>query len=301
MLPLRTILFPTDLSEPSSFALPVARALARDHGARVVALYVAAPPAVAAIDGVMLPSDDGGLLDQARRHLDQLDLGANADRRAVEGDPVTEILRVAEEARADLIVMGTHGRTGLGRLVMGSVAEQVLRRAPCPVLTLKAPIAVSPSRAGEPAAEPTRQALLVRDVMTRGAECVRPDDSLQYAAERMKGLEIGALPVCENDRVVGMLTDRDITVRSTSAGALPARAHVRDVMTPDIVYCFDDQSPAEAAQLMKEHQVRRLAVMNRDRRLVGIVSLGDLAVETGDERLAGRTLEEVSEPNRPNR
>jgi len=141
----------------------------------------------------------------------------------------------------------------------------------------------------------------VRDVMTRGAECARPEDTLQHAAERMKELDVGVLPVCENDRIVGMVTDRDITVRATADGATPGSARVRDVMTPDVVYCFEDQDAAEASRLMKDHQIRRLAVMNRDKRLVGIVSLGDLAVETGDEHLAGHTLEAVSEPNRPNR
>jgi CBS domain-containing protein len=138
-------------------------------------------------------------------------------------------------------------------------------------------------------------------VMTRDVECVRPDATVQEAASRMKDLEVGPLPVCENDRLVGMLTDRDITVRATAEGWDPWTTHVREVMTGDVVYCFDDQDISEAAELMKQHQVRRLVVLNRDKRLVGIVSLGDLAVETGDDQLTGHTLEAVSEPNRPNR
>src|SRR5918996_2240072 len=135
------------------------------------------------------------------------------------------------------------------------------------------------------------------EVMTKGAECTRPDATLQEAAGRMKSLNVGVLPVCgDNDRLVGMLTDRDVTVRSTAAGADPEAARVRDVMTPDVIYCFDDQDVAEAARLMKESQIRRLVVLDRDKRLVGIVSLGDLAVDTGDERLAGKTLEQISEP-----
>jgi CBS domain-containing protein len=116
----------------------------------------------------------------------------------------------------------------------------------------------------------------------------------------MRDMDIGPLPVCgDNDRLVGMLTDRDITVRAVAEGQDPRTAKVRDAMTPDIVYCFEDQDVSEAAQLMKDQQIRRLVVLNRDKRLVGIVSLGDLAVETGDERLAGNTLEAVSEPVRP--
>jgi len=112
----------------------------------------------------------------------------------------------------------------------------------------------------------------------------------------MKDLDVGPLPVCEGDRLVGMVTDRDITVRAVAEGCDSRTTTVRDVMTSDVVYCFENQDVEEAARLMKEHQVRRLIVLSRDKRLVGIVSLGDLAVETGDEHLTGRTLEEVSLP-----
>lgn len=142
----------------------------------------------------------------------------------------------------------------------------------------------------------------VYDVMTKGAECVRPDATLHEAAGRMKSLDVGALPVCgTDDRLAGMLTDRDITVRSVAEGHDPRADRVKDVMTPGIVYCFDDQDVTEAADLMREKQIRRLPVLNRDKRLVGIVSLGDLAVETGDEKMAGQVLEGVSEPAPPRR
>jgi CBS domain-containing protein len=130
--------------------------------------------------------------------------------------------------------------------------------------------------------------------MTKGAECIGPTASLQEAAAKMKALDVGSLPVCEGDRLVGMITDRDITVRATAEALPPGLGQVRDVMTPDVVYCFEDQDVREAARLMQENQIRRLVVLNRDKRLVGIVSLGDLAVEAGDEKLAGKTLEDVS-------
>jgi len=136
----------------------------------------------------------------------------------------------------------------------------------------------------------------VKDVMTRGAECVTPSTSLREAASKMKTLDVGPLPVCDSDQLVGMITDRDITVRATAEGLPPGLGQVRDVMTPEVVYCFEDQDVQEAAKLMKEHQIRRLVVLNSDKRLAGIVSLGDLAVETGDENLAGKTLEQVSLP-----
>jgi CBS domain-containing protein len=138
----------------------------------------------------------------------------------------------------------------------------------------------------------------VCEVMTRGAACTHPEATLQEAAERMKSLDVGALPVCHNDKLVGMLTDRNIAIRSVAEGQDPWTDKVRDIMTPEVFYCFEDQDVSDVAELMQAKQVRRLPVLNRDKRLVGIVSLGDLAVRTGNEQLAGKTLEEVSEPDR---
>jgi CBS domain-containing protein len=139
--------------------------------------------------------------------------------------------------------------------------------------------------------------MLLKDIMTRDVEVIRPDASLQEAAERMRALDVGPLPVCDGERLVGMITDRDLTVRATAEGKDPATTQVRDVMTADVHYCFEDQDVNEAARMMQERQVRRLLVLNRDKRLAGIVSLGDLAVETDDEDLSGETLEAVSEPS----
>jgi len=137
----------------------------------------------------------------------------------------------------------------------------------------------------------------VKDVMTKGAECVRPDDTLQEAARKMKTLDIGPLPVCgDNDRLAGMLTDRDIVVRAVAEGRDVRTAKVRDAMSEGISYCFEDDDVTEAARQMRDKQIRRLAVLNRDQRLTGIVSLGDLAVETGDKALSGETLQQVSQP-----
>ncbi len=136
----------------------------------------------------------------------------------------------------------------------------------------------------------------VRDVMTVGVECLRPSNTIQEAARRMKHLNVGSMPVCDNDRLVGLVTDRDIVVRAVSEGYDFQTTTVKDVMTPEVLYCLDDQDVQEAAQLMGEHQVRRLVILNRDKKLVGIVSLGDLAVETGNDKLAGSTLEHVSLP-----
>ncbi len=140
----------------------------------------------------------------------------------------------------------------------------------------------------------------VKDVMTPGVECVRPVTTLQEAARMMRDLDVGALPVCgDNDRLIGILTDRDIVIRAIADGQDAKRVRAKDVMTPDIVYCFEDEGIDDAARLMKESQIRRLVVLNRDKRLVGIMALADLAVKTRDEVLSGETLEQVSEPAFP--
>lgn len=137
----------------------------------------------------------------------------------------------------------------------------------------------------------------VKDVMTRTVACVRPKDSIAVAAEMMRDLDIGVLPVWgDDDCLLGMVTDRDITVRATAAAGDPQVTWVRDIMTPTVVHCSVEQEVADAAQLMQEHQIRRLIVLDHDRRLAGILSLGDVALDTGDRRLTGETLEAISTP-----
>lgn len=141
----------------------------------------------------------------------------------------------------------------------------------------------------------------VREIMTPNVECVSPDCSIQEAAGKMRDLDVGVLPICDNDRLAGMITDRDIVVRAAAQGRNPTSTQVREAMTSEAVWCFEDQDISEAAKLMKDKQIRRLLVLNRNKRLVGIVSLGDLAVETHDDQMVGNTLEAISEPAMPTR
>jgi CBS domain-containing protein len=141
----------------------------------------------------------------------------------------------------------------------------------------------------------------IRDIMTRDVECVWPDDTLQEAALRMKELDVGPMPVCDYDRVVGMLTDRDITVRAVAEGRDPRSTRVRDVMTRNVVSCSEDDGVEEAARLMQERQIRRLLVLDRDKRLIGIVSLGDLAAEAEDPYRMAEVRQDVSVPAVPRR
>lgn len=141
----------------------------------------------------------------------------------------------------------------------------------------------------------------LKEIMTRNVEVIRPESTLAEAAEKMKALDVGPLPVCDGERLVGMVTDRDITIRATADGKDPNTTRVLDVMTPEVFYCYDDQDVAAAALMMEEQQIRRLPIVDRNHRLVGIVSLGDLAVDTDDEELSGEVLAEVSTPSRPER
>ncbi|HKA04796.1 MAG TPA: universal stress protein, partial [Acidimicrobiales bacterium] len=146
MLPIHTILHPTDFSDRSTHALRLAGALARDYGARLIVLHVAEMPAVPYAEGVIPPVDPDDVVRVARHQLELLDApvtGHPVERHLEVGDPIDTILGVAHDLPADLIVMGTHGRTGLRRLLMGSVAEQIVRRATCPVLTMTSPFAAA--------------------------------------------------------------------------------------------------------------------------------------------------------------
>jgi nucleotide-binding universal stress UspA family protein len=167
MLPIHTILHPTDFSDRSVNAFHLASGLTRDYGARLVVLHVAVPPTVIYGEGI-LPPDPEIQRQEEQQRLDSLQTpepGVRAERRLEEGDPAMEILRVAQEIGANLIVMGTHGRTGLARLLMGSVAERVVRKALCPVLTVTTPFPMS-----EPALQHSEEVVLAPSVSPQTAD-----------------------------------------------------------------------------------------------------------------------------------
>lgn len=140
----------------------------------------------------------------------------------------------------------------------------------------------------------------VSEVMTRGVRSLSPGDTLQSAAQAMDELAVGSLPVCDGRRLVGMVTDRDITVRGTARG-LPAESTTLDqVMSGDVQWCYEDQPVEEATHLMSQAQVRRLPVVDRDKRLVGVLSLGDVAAKSHPDK-AAHALQGISTPSAPNR
>jgi len=138
----------------------------------------------------------------------------------------------------------------------------------------------------------------ISDFMTRNVQVVRPDESLQRAAQVMDELNVGALPVCDTTGLVGMITDRDITVRATAAG-LPADTRVAEVMTDHARWCTSEQTVQEAMQQMADVQIRRMPVLDADHQVVGIVSLGDLA--TRHQGHVAAALRRISDPSMPDR
>jgi CBS domain-containing protein len=133
----------------------------------------------------------------------------------------------------------------------------------------------------------------IKDVMSRDVKVISPDASIAEAAQRMAEGDFGMLPVGENDRMVGAISDRDIAIRGVGKG-LDGNAKVRDVMSEGICWAYEDEAVDRAAEIMADKQIRRLPIVNRDKRLVGIIALGDIAME--DTKPAGEALEKISEP-----
>jgi CBS domain-containing protein len=138
----------------------------------------------------------------------------------------------------------------------------------------------------------------IREIMTPDAQCIRPEETLVDAAGLMRQLDVGVLPVCEGDEVVGMITDRDIAIRAVAEARHPATTMVREVMSPGTIFVYEDEDVDDAVHVMERHQIRRAPVMNREKRLVGIVSLGDIAVDAS-AKLSGEVLKRVSQPAEP--
>jgi CBS domain-containing protein len=139
----------------------------------------------------------------------------------------------------------------------------------------------------------------ISEVMTRDVTVISPNDGLQQAAQMMRNWNIGALPVCDGKRLVGMITDRDITIRAMAEGKSPSDVKVSDVMSGQVLWCFEDQTAGEVLQQMGDRQIRRLPVLSRNMELTGVVSLGDLATRQAAQ--ANSALEDISAPTPPDR
>jgi CBS domain-containing protein len=135
----------------------------------------------------------------------------------------------------------------------------------------------------------------LKEIMTSKVEILHPHDSLQTAACKMRDSDIGFLPVCDGDHLVGVVSDRDLAVRALAEGRDPSTIIGTQLISSPVLYCYEDQDVEEAAQLMQENQIRRLVILDRAKHLVGVVSLGDVALN-GSRVLSGQVLQSVSEP-----
>lgn len=140
----------------------------------------------------------------------------------------------------------------------------------------------------------------VAEIMTRGVRAMRPSDSVVLAAQAMDELNVGVVPVCDGERLVGMVTDRDITIRAVAQGKADEGVTLSSVMSSEVSWCYDDQPIEEVMQQMSRRQIRRLPVVDREKHLVGMLSLGDIAAKTGDKRVSD-SLSDISEPAEPDR
>jgi CBS domain-containing protein len=135
----------------------------------------------------------------------------------------------------------------------------------------------------------------VEQIMTSPVEYVRADTPLAQAAELMRDKDIGFLPVCDNDRIVGTLTDRDIVIRAVTEGRDARTTPVREVMTQEVFYCFADEEIERVGSTMQQKEVRRMLILDARKKLAGVISLGDIAKASGNKTLAGATLGQIAD------
>jgi CBS domain-containing protein/nucleotide-binding universal stress UspA family protein len=273
------ILVPIDYSEPSSAALELAAHIARAFKGRLLVLHLLPIEVYAVADYPVVTGDGVRVAEETQRlsqHVRDL-LGPEAPAYEVEvtwGSPYLQIVDYAIERRADLIVIGTHGRTGIKHVLLGSVAEKTVRLAPCPVLTVRGP--AEPVASGQEGAPVTRQRHIaqpgeVGEMMRRNPLTIGAADTLERARIEMAKAGIRHLPVVAGERLVGMLSDRDLAAH---AGHLE-RTKVDVAMTPEPTTVSSDVTAVAAARLMLERHVRALPVVDGER-LVGILSASDI-------------------------
>jgi CBS domain-containing protein len=135
-----------------------------------------------------------------------------------------------------------------------------------------------------------------KEVMTKPVECISPEMQVDEIARTMKSMDIGFVPVCQNDRLIGAVTDRDIVLRGIAAGKDLKDCKARDIMTTDVFWCYDDQTADEVADFMAKREIRRVVIVDRDKRIAGVISIGDLA--KNEQRKAGETICTIAEAPR---
>ncbi len=257
--PYHKILCPVDFDSNSLAALEEAVQLSRQLDATLFLLHVA--PIVIKSGRAFYADVNQAQKDYARQKLDELArkqlAGLKYELMIPTGEPADGILKAAEEIKADLIVMATHGRRGLAHFFMGSIVESVLRRAACPVLTVRG--------------HASEKDVIVGAWMTHNPATVTPGDKLAMVQPKMEQGEFRSLPVVENGKLVGIITDRDLKLW---VGRL-AEAEVRNAMTEAPVSVTPDTTLQEAARLIEERKIGGLPVVEGGG-LVGIITTSDI-------------------------
>ncbi len=272
------ILVPMDYSECSDEALRLAAGLARAFKSRLLVLHLLPIQLAGLFGDFPAPAADAMRLATETEHLQAhvgAMLGSDGTPRGLElevvwGSPHLDVVPYAIERGVDLIVLGTHGRTGIKHALLGSVAERTIRSAPCPVLTVRAGALGAVDAPAPPRKRPSRVGE-VTHMMTRLPVTVTPNDVLSVARERMASAEVRHLPVVDGNRLVGILSDRDLPAH---VGHLE-RTRVNAAMTPNPVTVASDAPVADAARLMIERKVRALPVVDGER-VTGIISATDI-------------------------
>jgi CBS domain-containing protein len=272
------ILVPIDYSASSSAALRLAAEIALAFKGRLIALHLV-PIEIYAFADYPLVAPDGVRLEEERARLEthvRAILGDGAPAFEVQvgwGSPFIQIVDCAIERRADLIVIGTHGRTGLKHALLGSVAEKTVRLAPCPVLSVRDGAALTETlgTVERPAVRGTAAPSTVGQLVGREPIVVRSTDTLDVASARMLEAGVRHLPVVDDNRLVGMLSDRDIQPH----GGYLAQTRVNAAMTLNPATVSTDVATADAARRMLDRGVRALPVVDGER-VIGIVTSTDI-------------------------
>ena len=268
--------------------------------------FVKRMPGVLAVENALDVREDDGQISRRRSGLFPTTRGKTGMLSGTTGGALAAYgLRKGALAGAGIAVVG------LGLLVSGmnhqdvrrllGLKERARRRAEEWGRSKQREQVVDGRTASDGGAPTSLKGLRLKDIMTHDVEVVRPNVPVASAAEAMRALDIGAIPVCDGRHMVGILTDRDIVVRTIADRRDAQSMLVADVMTADVVYGFEDDLVEEAALKMVERRIRRLPVLDQDKRLVGIVSLGDLAAHGMETTLSGEVLEYLSQPAQPKR
>lgn len=258
----------------------------RDAEVHVIAVASTRAPLVETADFVLVEIAEQHRLE-ARDRLDAAvkalaSAGVRATKAFRVGDPAREILAYADAFRPDLVVLGSHGHGPLGRLALGSVSDAVAHRWPGAVMVVR------PSASAAPVSDEHRR---VGELMTPEPVCAQAGDRIDVVAARMKANDTGFIPVLDGEALIGVVTDRDLVVRVLAEGRDPGGLTVGDVCSRDAAVVAPEMPVVEAVALMEGRRIRRLVVMD-GRRVVGVLSLGDLA-ET-EHRAADHALVEIS-------